>query len=258
MIGIFDSGLGGLSVLELALQTPKLKNESFLYYADRNHVPYGTRPKEQIISYSINSVEFLIQKGAKAVIVACNTATSAAIKPLREQFDIPIIGMEPAIKPALNNTKSKALLLATPVTIAGEKLDSLISSTNNAKNLIKIALPKLVEFAEIGDFTSQSLKEYLSSQLDIVKDENIDSVVLGCTHFNYFKDEILNILKGVKFYDGNQGTINRLLSQIYVDTTKSYDKKVRYFYSSKEIKDGLELDKIKNLLNRLNLMSVIS
>ncbi|BCX79509.1 glutamate racemase [Campylobacter sp. 19-13652] len=257
MVGIFDSGLGGLSVLELALRTAELKNERFLYYADREHVPYGTKEQEQIIKYSINATDFLISQGAKSVIVACNTATSAAIAPLREHFKIPIIGMEPAIKPALNATKSKALLLATPVTIAGKKLDNLIALTNNADNLIKVALPKLVEFAENGEFASERLKEYLKAQLEKIG-QKVDSVVLGCTHFNYFKDTILDVLEGVKFYDGNQGTINRLLNQItpeYHDVNTS--TRVRYFYSSNEIKDKSELAKISMLLDRLNLMSKI-
>lgn len=263
MIGIFDSGLGGLSVLEQSLRYDNQNNinRKYLYYADKINVPYGNKSKEQIISYSTKAVEFLLSLGAKAVVIACNTATSAAIQNLRDKFkNIPIIGMEPAIKLALNNTEKKILLLATPVTLCGEKLDLLLKSLDKKNQIIKLATPKLVDFAENFDFQSKNVTQYLKEELNTISNKSqIDSIVLGCTHFNYFKKTIKSLFEqNVNFFDGNEGTIKRLNDQIRLNCEQyTTAPDIRFFYSDHEVKDTNELQKIKMLLKILKEVSII-
>ncbi len=210
-IGFFDSGIGGISVMAYARYL--LPMEDFIYYADTKHVPYGTKTREQIIDYSIRAVDYLIDRGASIVVVACNTATSMAIETLRKRYSIPIVGMEPAVKPAsLTYRGDNILICATPVTIAGEKLHALIERSfsrhlGSAPTLV--ALPGLVEFAEKGDFDSKTIDSYLSSVLDLSK--KYDAVVLGCTHFTYFSSSFRRLLGDVDLIDGTRGTVNQMI-----------------------------------------------
>ena len=120
-IGFFDSGIGGLSVLHHALKV--FPNEQFLFFADKKHVPYGEKTSEQVLEYTSEAVEFMIENDVKAIVIACNTATSVAITTLREKYDLPIIGMEPAVKKALDeNDTMRVLVCATPITVRGKKL----------------------------------------------------------------------------------------------------------------------------------------
>ena len=155
-IGVFDSGIGGLSVLNQIIKL--LPNEKYIYYADTDNVPYGLKTKEQILEYVENAIDFLNSKKVKAIVVACNTATSVAIKDVRHDYNIPIIGIEPAIKPAIENRKNKkVLLMATPVTVKGEKIKDLIQKLEANDIVELIAMPKLVEFAERGEFNTERI-----------------------------------------------------------------------------------------------------
>lgn len=258
-IGVFDSGIGGLSVLHQAMQM--LPQENFIYYADIDHVPYGTKTKEEIIKYSSEAVEFLVQKGVKAVVIACNTATSAAIQELREKYTLPIIGMEPAVKKAIDfHPKKRVLVIATPMTIQGEKLHNLIEKVDTEHLVDAVALPKLVTFAEEENFEEEEVTEYLREALKHFNLENYSSVVLGCTHFNYFKDSLKKMLpKGVHFLDGNEGTIKKLISEL--EKRKALEnnssRKIEYYYSGRKLSDIQDITKMGRYIHRLNHMLMI-
>ena len=150
-IGIFDSGIGGLTVLEKIIE--KMPNERYIYYADKKNAPYGTKHKEKVKEYIEEIIKFFISKDVKAIVIACNTATSIAIKDLRKKYTIPIIGIEPAVKPAIENRENKkVLVMATPTTIKEEKLNNLLEKLNAKEYGDLIAMPKLVEFAENNEF----------------------------------------------------------------------------------------------------------
>ena len=211
-IAFFDSGIGGLSVLAEALR--RFSGAEFLYFADEDHVPYGTKSRAQIVRLSLDAVGFLVSRGAEAIVVACNTATSAAISELRGAFSVPVIGMEPAVKLAADSFGTRpTLLIATPLTIAGEKLARLVGRLEC--ETWSLALPRLVEFAQDLEFDSPAVRAYLSEELAKFELERLGSLVLGCTHFNYFKDVLREILPShVRIIDGIDGTLNRLASEL--------------------------------------------
>ncbi|MBQ3708761.1 MAG: glutamate racemase [Clostridia bacterium] len=211
-IGFLDSGIGGLTVLSEALH--RIPGADILFYADTDHVPYGTKTREEIVGFAVDAVETLCERGAEAVVVACNTATSMAIRQLRERFPIPIVGMEPAVKPAaLIHPGERVLVCATPVTIRGEKLHTLIDrSFREGVRPTLAALPGLVTLAEEERFDFDSVRDYLRSVLDF--GEHYAAVVLGCTHFTYFRDSFRSLFPGADILDGNAGTVNRLVDLI--------------------------------------------
>ena len=211
-IAFFDSGIGGLSVLAEALG--RFSGAEFLYFADEDHVPYGTKSRAEIVRLSLDAVSFLVARGAEAVVIACNTATSAAISELRGAFSVPIIGMEPAVKLAADRYGSRpTLLIATPLTIAGEKLARLVGRLEC--ETWSLPLPRLVEFAQDLEFDSPAVRAYLQGELGKFELARLGSLVLGCTHFNYFKDVLREILPPhVRIIDGIDGTLNRLVSEL--------------------------------------------
>lgn len=211
-IGVFDSGLGGISVLkELAKSMP---NEKFIYFGDSANAPYGIKTKEEITERCIEIIEFFLKKGVKAVVIACNTATSAAANVLREKYNhIPIIGMEPALKVAAEGQKDDTIVvMATPLTLKEQKFNDLMSRYNDDNTIIKMPCPELVNIVEndlLDDevVVENQIKEYYKN-LDI---EAIDSVVLGCTHFVFYKEYMEKILNNsISIVDGNLGTTNHL------------------------------------------------
>ena len=211
-IAFFDSGIGGLSVLAEALA--RFRDAEFLYFADEDHVPYGTKSRAQIVRLSLDAVGFLVSRGAEAIVVACNTATSAAISELRGAFSVPVIGMEPAVKLAADSFGTRpTLLIATPLTIAGEKLARLVGRLEC--ETWNLPLPRLVEFAQDLEFDSPAVRTYLREELAKFELARLGSLVLGCTHFNYFKDVLREILPShVRIIDGIGGTLNRLASEL--------------------------------------------
>ncbi len=256
-IAFFDSGIGGLSVLHHALKI--LPQEQFIFYADEDNVPYGTKSREEVLHFVDEAFKFLIGQGVGAIVVACNTATSVAVKAMREKYSLPIIGMEPALKVALDLfPERKVLVTATAITITGEKIRRLIGKLH-AQNLAELlALPKLVEFAELQEFKSAALEEYLRSELDY-DFENFSSVVLGCTHFNYFKDTLREILPAhVKILDGNAGTINELIRRTNLQPAQAKNlPRTEFFYSGRRVTDLRELARLAKFLHRLNEMEAI-
>lgn len=213
-IGVFDSGLGGLSVLSELMKI--LPNENFLYLGDSKNAPYGEKTRKEVTERCFSIVDFFKNQKCKntcvkAVVVACNTATSAAIKEMRERADFPIIGIEPALKPACyEKTKQNVIVMATPFTLKEKKFERLMSNYSEKNNIIKLPCPKLVEIIEDGNLDNvelvrKTLSDYLNS-IEIEIDE-IDSIVLGCTHFIFYRKYIENIISDkTEIIDGNKGT----------------------------------------------------
>lgn len=213
-IGIFDSGIGGLSVLNEAMQ--RIPGGKFVYYADEEHVPYGEKTEEQIYGFVDEIVEFLIKKKVDAIVIACNTATSVAVKRLREKYTLPIIGMEPAVKRALDlYGERRVLVTATPITVKGKSMQNLIEKVDTGHLVDLVALPGLVRFAEQGQFDSEAVYTYLEETLGIFDLQEYSSLVLGCTHFSYFKKVFRDILpEQMHLVDGNEGTVLQLLRRL--------------------------------------------
>jgi glutamate racemase len=184
-IGVFDSGLGGLSVLrQIRLALP---SESVLYLADQANVPYGPRPLEQVRAFSEGITRFLLDRGAKLIVVACNTASAAALQHLRQTFpDAPFVGMEPAVKPAAASTRSKVVgVLATPATFQGELFASVVERFAAGVEVIPQTLPGLVERIEAGDFDGEPTRAIIQAGLAPLLARGVDTLVLGCTHYPF-------------------------------------------------------------------------
>lgn len=209
-IGIFDSGVGGLTVLKEAVRL--LPGEDYIYYADTEHVPYGTKPKDEVRRYIFEAADFFAAQGAEALIVACNTATSIAINDLRERYSFPIIGMEPAVKPAVEKADDRrVLVLATPITVREKKLHDLVLSLDSEDIVDLHALPGLVELAERFTFDEDVVIPYLLEEFSDYDLKDYGAVVLGCTHFVFFRKHFKLILpQDIDIIDGNLGTVNRL------------------------------------------------
>lgn len=210
-IAFFDSGIGGLTVLHQAKR--EMPREDYLYYADTDHVPYGRKTKEEIRQYVQEAVDFIAAHEVKALVVACNTATSVAIQSLRARYSFPILGMEPAVKPAVNDLHctKRILVTATPVTIREEKLQNLLHQVDQHHQVDLLPLPRLVELAETGCFDDGQAEGYLREALAPFDLSQYCTVVLGCTHFNYFKDSFHKILpEDIAMLDGSGGTVKNL------------------------------------------------
>ena len=192
-IGVFDSGVGGLSVMrEIARQLP---HEDILYFADSANCPYGPRPLEEVRKLSEAVTAFLVQQGAKIVVVACNTASAASLHQLRAIFPVPIVGMEPAIKPAAERTKSKKVgVIATQVTFQGELFARLVERFAADVDVYTQVCPGLVERVEAGLIEDAETEELLVDYLKPMLEAGIDSLVLGCTHYPFLRKTIERVV----------------------------------------------------------------
>lgn len=215
-IGFFDSGVGGISVLKQAINL--MPNENFIYYGDSKNAPYGIKSVDEIRQLSFKVAEFLMEKNIKALVVACNTATSAAIKDLRTKYsNIPVIGIEPALKPAVEiNRKGKLLIMATPVTLAEKKFNNLLMKYNNKADIILLPCPGLVELIESGVLGGDKLENYLKEKLHVYIKSEIAAIVLGCTHYPFIRDEISKLTQDVPIIDGSLGTVKQLKRKLAV------------------------------------------
>lgn len=203
-IGIFDSGVGGTSIWkEINLLLP---NENTIYLADSANAPYGLKSKEAIINLSIKNTEYLIKKGCKIIVVACNTATTNAINELRETYNIPFIGIEPAIKPAALNTKTKAVgILATKGTLSSDLFHKTTDLFASNITVIERIGEGIVELIESGQLYSEDMKVLLKLYLQPMIDANIDYLVLGCTHYPYLMPLLIELLPNhVKIIDSGE------------------------------------------------------
>lgn len=232
-IAFFDSGMGGLSVLQEALH--QLPQESYLYFADSEHAPYGIKSRAEIEALVLDAVDFLMTYDLKALVVACNTATSVAIHALRNRYDIPIIGMEPAVKPALEQEAGHVLISATEATLKEAKLWQLVDQLVARDRVQSLSLQELVRFAEQRAFDSPEVDAYLANAFATIDWADVDTLVLGCTHFPYFRSHIRrHIPSKVRLIDGNAGTVRQLkkrLPQLAQNTAPT----IEYFISKKAV-----------------------
>lgn len=214
-IGIYDSGVGGISVLREAIRL--LPNEDYIYFGDTKNAPYGEKGTAQVQLFAWEAAQRLISQGAKAIVIACNTATSAAAAVLRGRLNIPIIGMEPALKPAsmLRHT-GKILVLATTLTLKLPKFESLMALYG--EGAVPIACPGLMEFVENGVISGDEIEAYLKHLLNAHLKDPIDAVVLGCTHYIFLRETLLKLLpEGTSIIDGNEGTVRQLERKLAED-----------------------------------------
>lgn len=233
-IGIFDSGVGGTSIWkELHLRLP---NEHTIYLADSKHAPYGTKSKNEIIHLSIKNTELLIKKGCKLIVVACNTATTNAIKILRNTYDIPFIGIEPAIKPAALNTETKAIgILATKGTLSSELFHQTNDLYSNGIKIIEQEGEGIVPLIESGKLDSDEMNTLLNDYMQPMIKANIDYLVLGCTHYPYLIPQLLNILpKQIKIIDSGAAVAKQTQTILEQQNllNSGFQKPELHFYSN--------------------------
>lgn len=205
-VAVIDSGVGGISVLKALYDV--LPNENYIYFGDSANAPYGERSCEQVREITSVHVSNLIERGAKAIVIACNTATSAAASYLRSKYpDVPIIGMEPAVKPAVKNgNHPTVLVMATALTLREKKFHSLASAYENDADFIFVPCHGLVEMIEQGIIEGEELRELIRGLLKPYVGR-ADSIVLGCTHYAHVKEVIADIAgRNAKIYDGAVGT----------------------------------------------------
>lgn len=223
-IGLFDSGVGGLTIWKEIHQL--LPNESTIYLADSFNAPYGIKSKEEIISLSKKNVDFLIEKGVKLIVVACNTATTNAISELRELYSIPIIGLEPAIKPAVLNSKTKSIgVLATKGTLLSDKFKHAMSLYSDIVFVEQIGY-NLVQLIENGKINSEEMHQLLLEYINPMLKQNVDHIVLGCTHYPFLKEHINNLIPdNVVVLDSGLAVANRV-EQLLVENNLLIEKEV--------------------------------
>jgi glutamate racemase len=251
IIGLFDSGVGGITVLHDALKT--IKNADYLYYADTQNVPYGTKTKEEVRGFVLDAADFLVNRGADVLVVACNTATSVAIEDLRLKYALPVIGMEPAVKPAVENHKDKRVLVtATALALKEDKLKKLITRLDCEDIVDLLPLPGLVRFAESLTFDDPSVIAYLNDELSRFDLKQYQTVVLGCTHFIYFRP-VIRMLVGpdIDIIDGNRGTVNKLAATLIdLNAPTGGSGTVTWYESGVEATDKAALGKFESLMKR--------
>ncbi|MCL1951109.1 MAG: glutamate racemase [Turicibacter sp.] len=251
-IGFLDSGLGGLTVLAHAIM--HMPGGEFIYYADSDNAPYGSKTPEEVLELVLKGVKKLVGEGAGAVVLACNTATSIAAPTLREIYDIPIIGMEPAVKPAIEISKPlglRVLVTATPLTCREKKMQDLLKALDGEEVVDLVALPSLVGLAEGFEFSDEEVIPYLMEQFAGMDPAAYGSVVLGCTHFPYFKKQIQGIFKGAVLVDGAEGTIRHLQKHVPVPSRDANALKISYFVSGQPVLDPTQIKKYSELMARV-------
>lgn len=205
-IGVFDSGVGGISVLAALERT--LPMEDFVYFGDTLHAPYGTKPEAEVLGYVREVMSHLMVRDVKAVVIACNTATSVAAACLREELTLPIIGMEPALKPAAEHRRGGAILvLATPMTLRLPKFQALYARYGEGAE--PLPCPGLMDLVEQEDFAQA--ESYLQKLLQPYDLRQVDAVVLGCTHYVFLRPVLRRLLPdNTLILDGNAGTARQL------------------------------------------------
>jgi len=215
-IGIMDSGMGGISVLREI--TKLMPNENYIFYGDSKNAPYGSRSTEEIYHLTSDVVDKMLYRGVKAVVIACNTASSAAGKRLREKYpQLPIIAIEPALKPAVINCPGgRVLVLATEATLREQKFATLMEVWKDRAEIIKMPLPGLPEFVERGELDSPELRKFLMGYFSKLEGRKVDGVVLGCTHYPFVRKVISELFNNeVKIFDGAAGTARQLRRRLH-------------------------------------------
>lgn len=237
-IGLFDSGIGGTSIWQEIHDF--LPNEDTIYLADSKNAPYGQRSKEEIIHLSIKNTEYLLNQNSKIIVVACNTATTNAIKELRAKYDVPFIGIEPAIKPAAVNSQKHVIgILATQGTLNSELFHQTAEKFHDTKIIEQIG-NGLVSLIENGEMNSSEMNKLLHQYLEPMIEANIDYLVLGCSHYPYLIPQIKKILpKDIKIIDSGEAVARQtksvLLDKVGLATENHKGKSVFYTNSDPKV-----------------------
>ncbi|TGY40774.1 glutamate racemase [Clostridium sartagoforme] len=247
-IGFFDSGVGGLSVMREALKI--MPNENYIYFGDSKNAPYGIKSVEEVRELTFKAVEFLLNKGVKGIAVACNTATSAAVADLRKMYpDLPLVGIEPALKPAVESVNDGSILImATPMTLKEAKFNRLMKKYEDRADIVPAPCPGLMEFIEEGKLQGEEVEQYLLDKVNTYKKGKISSIVLGCTHYPFIEPLLSRIVgEDTVIIDGGLGTakeLKRRLNEKELLTDSTEVGKV-------EIINSLDKEEIINLSYRL-------
>lgn len=247
-IGFFDSGVGGLSVLKESIKL--MPNEDYIYFGDSKNAPYGVKKLDDVKELTYLAVEYLIGKGAKALVIACNTATSAAVAALRITYpDIPIVGIEPAIKPAVKlNREGAIIIMATPMTLSLKKFNNLVDKYKKDTKIIPMPCAGLVEYIENGDINGLEVKKYLEGKFRQYNKEKIAALVLGCTHYPFVSDTLKEIVgMDVPIIDGGMGTAKEIRRRIIEADLISTSKEI----GQVEIYNSMECERMIEISNRL-------
>ncbi|MDP2804646.1 MAG: glutamate racemase [Gallionellaceae bacterium] len=248
-IGVFDSGVGGLSVLHHIRQT--LPNERLIYVADSAHVPYGDKTPEYITQRSLTLTRFLIEHGADAIVIACNTATAAAAATLRSQFNIPIIGMEPAVKPAVAATQSGVVgVLATIGTLESARFAALLEKYAGKVEIVTQGCPGLVEQVEQGELDSAKTRELIKRYTEPLLARGADTLILGCTHYPFLVPLISEVVgANITLVDTGEAVARHLKQRLETEVLHhrsglSPTKQAEFFTSG----NAIEASRIMSLL----------
>jgi glutamate racemase len=235
-IGFYDSGIGGISVLKEAVRL--LPNENFIYFGDNLYAPYGLKDEKTVIERSFVCGDFLHGKGVKAIVIACNTATSIVVQGMRDKYSIPIISMEPAVKPAAEKYGSgKILVLATKATVNQKRYKALVERLDVGARVCSIECESLASLVEKGDFGSPAIKAYICEKLAPYRK---GAIVIGCTHYSFIADKIKDVADKLlhgscEIFDGRFGTAKHIV-EVLDDNGISADSRGGgnvEFYSSK-------------------------
>jgi glutamate racemase len=248
-IGFFDSGVGGLSVMKEAISI--MPNEEFIYFGDSKNAPYGTKELDEVKKLTLDAVDFLVNKNVKAVVVACNTATSAAIDDIRDKYkNTTIIGIEPALKPAVKlNRNGNIIIMATPMTLKEKKFRLLMNKYKSESNILSLPCAGLVEFIEQGVLDGEKLETYLKEKFTSNLKNNIAAVVLGCTHYPFIKKALSNVIgEGIPLIDGGSGTAYELKRKLLEKNLLNDSKEKGNIAIYNSINDNKIIDFCYNLI----------
>ena len=239
-ICVFDSGAGGISVLREI--TRLLPHEDIVYFGDSANAPYGSRTEEEVRELTLSAIRHFVDEGVKACVIACNTATSAAAPLLRSTFSIPIIGVEPAVKPAVLAGHRRILVMATEMTLRLEKFHRLAEKYGKGAEIIPVPGIGVVEEIESGRTDTPEFHELLENLLGRYRGR-VDAVVLGCTHYPFIRRQIAEVLGNIPFYDGGAGTareLKRRLDENGILSARDRDGRV-IFLSSRNTPEEIAL-----------------
>ncbi len=244
-IGVFDSGMGGISVLKELYEV--MPNEDYIYFGDSKNAPYGTKTLDEVRRFTFLNVERLLRQGAKGIVVACNTATAAAVRSLRQMYpQLPLVGIEPALKPAaLQPGHPTVLVMATPMTIRGDKFRRLRMQYEAQADIIGLPCPGLMDFVESGNTGGDDLKQFLTGLLSPYIG-NIDSIVLGCTHYSFLRRLVAQLAGGqVRIFDGGSGTASEMRRRLMEAGLRSARKSpgTVCFQNSLQAEEEIELSR---------------
>jgi glutamate racemase len=236
LIGVFDSGVGGLSILDEALR--QLPQHDYIYLADSANAPYGEKSSDWIAVRSLVLCKYLANNGCDAIVIACNTATAEAIKHIRAELDIPIVGVEPGIKPAAMQTQNGIVgVLATEATLKSDKFSALLATLPENCQVIKQSGAGLVSLIEAGKADSEDALELLGQHLAPILDAGADTLVLGCTHYPFLRKAIRKLLgDSITLVDTSDAVVRQLKRQVESlhQVTPSQDRGTVMFISSKD------------------------